>query len=133
MNICRMNSTARDTYLHAGPNTALQYRLLWYASNGNEITAPTITLLCLLLHKLKLLKAEYKITCTESFAEQQVLFFTPKAALDQACGRLVARVPEYARAGQEKARKGKPLSWDIWLSALSTGLQPSSERKTEND
>lgn len=101
MNICRTNNAARDTYLHAGPNTALQYRLLWYASNGNEITAPTITLLCLLLHKLKLLKAEYKITCTESFEEQQVLFFTPKAALDQACGTSTRVCKGWARESKE--------------------------------
>lgn len=39
----------------------LQYRFLQYSSNGNEITVPNITSLCVLLYKLKLFKAEYKI------------------------------------------------------------------------
>lgn len=95
------NHAAWDTYFHAGPNTKLQYRLLWYSSNQNEITAPTITLLCLLLNKLKLLKAEYKITCTESFEEQQVPFFTPKAALDKACGTSTRVRKGWAREGKK--------------------------------
>lgn len=34
----------------------------------------------------------------ESFERKQVLFFTPEAALEKSCGRLVEQVPDNARA-----------------------------------